>query len=491
MKKLYIAIMVLITSAACLADPILEPTTFLNAGPPDKMCQDFLDTQYEPMFLGFVKPSAGASIRIDMSAEDLCIYIFCDNALNRLMMFSLFDDGDTRTPYGIKAYGGQLDEQWFTYVDSVEADTILLPSLSTDSIGYFFGPLDVCVSANGRHFDPEDDYIYVLDQGNRRAVKFQYDIDDDTLIWVSTFGDTLLEYPTAIDYADYGDSDPGNDDVYITDGILAKVFRFSADGEFEESYGARGTNLAMMGYPTGIAIGTDNNLPNRFYISDSKNHRVVMYYSTSDGPIMAETQYIFPHYFPPDNSIPYIIGLDTDGAGDVYVLNSFAHKITILSSDLTTKISEYGEYGFEEGDFNYPSDIYIDNTPANEYMQICEKWDDLSGIQSFAISYGLGKPSTVNPLPRQFRLYQNYPNPFNSRTLIHFDLPSSDRVTLTVFNILGQKVATLLDTDMPAGSHSVIWDGKNTSGDAVTSGLYLYRIQTSKNISTKKLVLLK
>ncbi|HWR83846.1 MAG TPA: kelch repeat-containing protein [Candidatus Deferrimicrobium sp.] len=83
-------------------------------------------------------------------------------------------------------------------------------------------------------------------------------------------------------------------------------------------------------------------------------------------------------------------------------------------------------------------------------------------------------------------LNDNYPNPFNPATEISFSLPTASRVTLEVYNITGQKVATLVDRFMEAGVHSVTWDGSNAA-----SGVYLYRMQTGDYVATRKMLLVK
>lgn len=94
-------------------------------------------------------------------------------------------------------------------------------------------------------------------------------------------------------------------------------------------------------------------------------------------------------------------------------------------------------------------------------------------------------------LPTEFELSQNYPNPFNPTTTISFSLPAAGNVSLEVFNVLGQKVRTLVDGDMTAGLHSVEWDGRNEGGVGVSSGVYFYRIATDNNVETKKMMMLK
>jgi hypothetical protein len=95
-------------------------------------------------------------------------------------------------------------------------------------------------------------------------------------------------------------------------------------------------------------------------------------------------------------------------------------------------------------------------------------------------------------LPMVFQLDQNYPNPFNPATTINFALPEQSQVTLEIFNILGQRVRTLVSDELhDPGYYSVTWDGRNISGNVVSSGLYIYRITAGEFVDIKKMMFLK
>jgi hypothetical protein len=94
-------------------------------------------------------------------------------------------------------------------------------------------------------------------------------------------------------------------------------------------------------------------------------------------------------------------------------------------------------------------------------------------------------------LPKEFELGQNYPNPFNPATVIEFALPTASNVSLAVYNILGQKVKTLVDGELDAGYKSVTWNGTTDSGSPAASGIYFYKLKAKNFESTKKLMLLK
>jgi hypothetical protein len=95
-------------------------------------------------------------------------------------------------------------------------------------------------------------------------------------------------------------------------------------------------------------------------------------------------------------------------------------------------------------------------------------------------------------LPLTSTLEQNYPNPFNSGTVIRFALPIREEVDLAVFNLAGQRVAALVDGQREAGTYAVRWDGRDESGRALASGVYLYRLRVGRQqVETRKLVLVR
>jgi len=94
-------------------------------------------------------------------------------------------------------------------------------------------------------------------------------------------------------------------------------------------------------------------------------------------------------------------------------------------------------------------------------------------------------------IPTVFALHENYPNPFNPTTTLRFDLPEVSDITLTIYNMLGQKVRTFNYQNTSAGYHSIKWNATNDLGDPVGAGVYLYQLQTKDFVKTRKMVLLK
>ncbi len=116
---------------------------------------------------------------------------------------------------------------------------------------------------------------------------------------------------------------------------------------------------------------------------------------------------------------------------------------------------------------------------------------DYSPVGIFNTNGVTGVNNEGGELPSKFEVMQNYPNPFNPTTTIKYQLPKATHVTITVFNILGREIATLVSGNVEAGYHSVVWNGKDNAGYNVNSGVYFYRVATSSNVVVKKMLLLK
>lgn len=108
---------------------------------------------------------------------------------------------------------------------------------------------------------------------------------------------------------------------------------------------------------------------------------------------------------------------------------------------------------------------------------------------------GAGSPVLQGPVEQEasvrFEMSQNFPNPFNMETQIRYSLPESRRVMLRIYDIRGRLVRTLVDAEKTAGAHTIRWDGRNSYGRVVSSGIYIYRLQAGEDVVTKKMTILK
>ncbi len=120
--------------------------------------------------------------------------------------------------------------------------------------------------------------------------------------------------------------------------------------------------------------------------------------------------------------------------------------------------------------------------------------DPLQPAITVPVAILMKNPSSITstePLPHTLNLYANFPNPFNPTTTISFDLPGTMDVTLEIYDLLGQKVTTLLNRHLPAGRYKVVWNGQDDGGRLVSSGLYIYRMQAGYFVQSKKMLFMK
>jgi hypothetical protein len=155
------------------------------------------------------------------------------------------------------------------------------------------------------------------------------------------------------------------------------------------------------------------------------------------------------------------------GSGPIFIVNNLINSNTANSQvDIEFNIVEL-------------TDMY-----GNPYLN----YESIPGV--FYITENMSNSET-NVFPGKFQLGQNYPNPFNPVTTLHYDLSENSDVKITIYDMLGREVKTLINKTQDAGSMSVIWNATNDYGKPVSAGIYLYQIQAGEYISTKKMVLLK
>jgi len=210
---------------------------------------------------------------------------------------------------------------------------------------------------------------------------------------------------------------------------------------------------------------------------------------------------------------------------DIYVYDNFVDGTlsTLLGSKLNSSFAEAGYHSvaldapiqltngedfyvavkFTNSSFIYP--IVADNQTPTEISTTYisgngTSWYDL-GTDGTPSDVGIRARATLTlaqsiddkaiTTPNDFVLSQNYPNPFNSATTIDYSIPRQSRVTIDIYNLLGQKVKSLINEIIPAGNYTAIWDGTDSNNRSVSSGVYYYRISAGDMTDTKKLVLMK
>lgn len=158
-----------------------------------------------------------------------------------------------------------------------------------------------------------------------------------------------------------------------------------------------------------------------------------------------------------------------------YLNSTEVGAVTVANADNGSKIAFFG-FGFEGILSNNPRTL-----TRPQMMQRILAWFDL------AVTVTDPSPSA----PAEFRLEQNYPNPFNPETTMQFTLPSAAAVSLKIYNLNGQLVATLISGELAAGHHRVKWQGRTAEGHLAASGVYICRLQSEGLTLQRKLILLR
>ncbi len=145
------------------------------------------------------------------------------------------------------------------------------------------------------------------------------------------------------------------------------------------------------------------------------------------------------------------------------------------------------------GDANFTVNYQV-QIPAGQFITATAS-DSNGNTSEFSRSIEVQSTSGISDdmaeIPDQFILLQNYPNPFNPSTVIRYQLATSTDVELTVYNLLGQRVRTLVNSRKPAGTHQVEWNGKDDDDQKVPSGIYWYQLKTSTSSQVRKMVFLR
>jgi hypothetical protein len=197
---------------------------------------------------------------------------------------------------------------------------------------------------------------------------------------------------------------------------------------------------------------------------------------------------------------------DNDGDLDFVTVNNTLDSvgITVFLNDGTGHFTEKRNcfFPFASG---HPNGIVAADFDADGKTDVAVVSRSVGGGDSLFVLYNLGgfngttrvEEPHSNEAPQEFTLFQNYPNPFNPTTRIQYSLPPQSHVTIKIYNLLGQEIATLVDEQQLNGNHQVEWNGKSTSGFSVSTGVYFYRIEARQSdgqflfANVKKMLLMK
>ena len=160
-------------------------------------------------------------------------------------------------------------------------------------------------------------------------------------------------------------------------------------------------------------------------------------------------------------------------------------NVNTTSETINVTWDFYGVPNEYEVGYSTNGGIFFEDMRRNEAMTLSSDMELIIRVGTQVL--GVDAPS----VPQTFTLEQNYPNPFNPTTQIKYALPEDALVSISIYDVTGRMVKSLVNTSKDAGYHSLRWDATNNSGEAVSAGMYIYTIQAGQYRATKKMVLLK
>jgi hypothetical protein len=172
------------------------------------------------------------------------------------------------------------------------------------------------------------------------------------------------------------------------------------------------------------------------------------------------------------------------------IVSAAADDGSLLDYSVTDADGGYSFDGLPSGRIHISGDLEGFQT-SQSFVTVNSGILDLSGVDIVLAPASVTSVSTGAEVPRTFALDQNYPNPFNPSTQIAYTIPAAGVVSLMIFNVIGQVVATLVDGPGTPGKYVVTWNSRDDRGVQAPSGVYFYRLQVGSFTAVRKLMLLK
>ncbi|MBT7896837.1 MAG: T9SS type A sorting domain-containing protein [Flavobacteriales bacterium] len=317
-------------------------------------------------------------------------------------------------------------------------------------------------------------------------------VSDVTINEDESYSDTLRatdEEGDAITYS--ASSDTSAVTASITDSILtlmpnanwngvANIKAYASDGSSKDSTSFKITVTALNDPPTAFE-----------YITSARDTAII----SSNLEKTYDLEWT-PSYDVEGETITYkvYISLGEYDQSQLFYDDTTVTKIQIPYSELNNRIFEGGMLG------TFWNDVVRGRTALtvkfkviafdDSYQQYAGANQNADDRELYINRYDYLSVEGVG-IPTEFALHENYPNPFNPTTTLRFDLPEVSNITLTIFNMLGQKIRTYDMQSAAAGYHTLKWNATNDYGDPVGAGVYLYQLQTKDFVKTRKMVLLK
>jgi hypothetical protein len=364
--------------------------------------------------------------------------------------FTVSSDGTTITE--VASLEHDTDNGSHSSIVQVDSDTYVLAYRGTGFDGFI---KTFTISSNGATITEVDELEHDTDEGYYNSI---VQVDSDTYIlaytgtgnhgYISTF--TVSSDGTTITEVDELEHDTDT-------GMYSSIVQVDSD-----TYVLAYRGLSNDGYIKTFSAASDGSLPvelTSFEVLDTRDNGITLHWITESE--INNLGFILDRRTPTIDWIEiasFITHTELQGQGSV------SHQTIYTYSDNTVTDDETYDYRI--------ADVDYDGHKVYHSMTVM-------GVS----------PGTAVPL--SFVLHQNYPNPFNPITQIKYELPKASLVNITIYDMMGRVVKTLMDEQQNAGFKSVRWNATNDKGSPVSAGLYLYTIQAGEFRQTKKMVLLK
>ena len=315
--------------------------------------------------------------------------------------------------------------------------------------------------------------IWVAD-GYAHAIS-KFDRQGDLLLRFGSFGSDTSQFkqPCGIALDKKGR-------LWVVDRLNHRVQVFDSTGKFLFKFGTKGADPGKFNSPTGIAISM-NGLA---WISDTRNNRLQVFDSL--GRFVKTIQHV------DSLGLDTPLGICSDTLGNIFIADSKHNRIVELNPR-GKRLLTFGSPGDSLGQFRVP--VGIASSPGGRYLYVADA--GTRKVQRFWVNRGEttgGGPQSgdsARRLPMVYELDQSFPNPTTREALIKYGLPKESPVKLVIYNVAGEVVRELVRDKQKPGYYVATWNGEDSQGRKVSSGVYFYRLEAGDFVKTRKLVVVR
>lgn len=346
----------------------------------------------------------------------------------------------------------------------------------------------------------------VTDSLSRPSFVFGFDIDEDQdmdivatsckankILWFENdgsqnFAEHLLKQNwTGANFADVSDIDSDGDYDIVATAKAGDVIIFNNDGN---EFFTEDTVISNWGEASSVQAGDiDSDGDIDLAVTNCGNRELTWFENVNDSLILHTIRRNFP-----GARSPVIVDFNKDGHVDIVAVawgtftSSARSAASIFLNDSTNH--NFTEHIFVRNAYDLVKLVVIDldEDGDNDILGATYLYHEIRWWENLEITSKVRNIPSITP--DRFLLKQNYPNPFNSETQITYTLPKTEHIILEIYNSLGQKLLTLVNKTQPKGEYSVRWNGKDSNGRSIPSGVYFYQLKTNSSVEMKKMILM-